>query len=189
MIAGPETNEIITLNLPSDGGFNFAILVKICLCFRCPFSSFSTFLPSVKHKKILSLIFSLFFTYPIMLFPVTSILEKKLEVRMEKYKIQSVLYTNTICILADCSRINRSQVHASHHCSSHRPYCIEGASNQYHHHHRNSHQYHHCNSDQPLCIKGASIAIITTIITTIIINIITASLCWKCHHCQNSHQA
>ena len=90
MIAGPETNEIITLNLPSDGGFNFAILVKICLCFRCPFSSFSTFLPSVKHKKILSLIFSLFFTYPIMLFPVTSILEKKLEVRMEKYKIQSV---------------------------------------------------------------------------------------------------
>merc|ERR1719192_3123766 len=53
---GPETNEIITLNLPTDGGFNFAILVKICLCF------------------------SLFFTYPIMLFPVTSILEKKLEV-------------------------------------------------------------------------------------------------------------
>jgi len=53
---GPETNEIITLNLPSDDGFNFAILVKICLCF------------------------SLFFTYPIMLFPVTSILEKKLEV-------------------------------------------------------------------------------------------------------------
>ena len=99
MIAGPETNEIITLNLPSDGGFNFAILVKICLCFRCPFSSFSTFLPSVKHKKILSLIFSLFFTYPIMLFPVTSILEKKLEVKMEKYKIQSVLYTNTICII------------------------------------------------------------------------------------------
>ena len=131
-------------------------------------------LPSAKQKKILSLIFSLFFTYPIMLFPVTSILEKKLEVRMEKYKIQSVLYTNTICILADCSRINRSQVHASHHCSSHRPYCIEGASNQYHHHHRNSHQYHHCNSDQPLCIKGASIAIITTIITTIIINIIIA---------------
>ena len=42
MIAGPETNEIITLNLPSDGGFNFAILVKICLCFRCPFSSSST---------------------------------------------------------------------------------------------------------------------------------------------------
>jgi len=51
---GPETNEIITLNLPSNEGFNFAILVKICLCF------------------------SLFFTYPIMLFPVTSILEKKM---------------------------------------------------------------------------------------------------------------
>jgi len=53
---GPETNEIITLNLPSNEGFNFAILVKICLCF------------------------SLFFTYPIMLFPVTSILEKKMEI-------------------------------------------------------------------------------------------------------------
>merc|ERR1719402_2168741 len=53
---GPETTKIITLNLPTNGGFNFAILVKICLCF------------------------SLFFTYPIMLFPVTSILEKKLEV-------------------------------------------------------------------------------------------------------------
>jgi len=53
---GPETMEIITLNLPTSGGLNFAILVKICLCF------------------------SLFFTYPIMLFPVTSILEKKLEI-------------------------------------------------------------------------------------------------------------
>lgn len=53
---GPETKEIITLNLPSDEGFNFAILVKVCLCF------------------------SLFFTYPIMLFPVTAILEKKLEI-------------------------------------------------------------------------------------------------------------
>jgi len=53
---GPETNEIITLNLPTNEGFNFAILVKICLCF------------------------SLFFTYPIMLFPVTSILEKKMEI-------------------------------------------------------------------------------------------------------------
>ena len=31
---GPETNQIITLNLPSEGGFNFAILVKVCLCFR-----------------------------------------------------------------------------------------------------------------------------------------------------------
>lgn len=53
---GPETKQIITLNLPTDGGFNFAILVKVCLCF------------------------SLFFTYPIMLFPVTSILEKKMEI-------------------------------------------------------------------------------------------------------------
>jgi len=53
---GPETKEIITLNLPTDSGFNFAILVKFCLCF------------------------SLFFTYPIMLFPVTSIMEKKFEI-------------------------------------------------------------------------------------------------------------
>ena len=53
---GPETKDIITLNLPNDGGFNFAILVKICLCI------------------------SLFFTYPIMLFPVFSILEKKLSI-------------------------------------------------------------------------------------------------------------
>jgi proton-coupled amino acid transporter len=53
---GPETKDIITLNLPNDGGFNFAVLVKICLCI------------------------SLFFTYPIMLFPVFSILEKKLSI-------------------------------------------------------------------------------------------------------------
>jgi len=53
---GPETKDIITLNLPNDGGFNFAILVKICLCI------------------------SLFFTYPIMLFPVFSILEKKMSI-------------------------------------------------------------------------------------------------------------
>jgi len=53
---GPETKDIITLNLPNEGGFNFAILVKICLCI------------------------SLFFTYPIMLFPVFSILEKKMSI-------------------------------------------------------------------------------------------------------------
>jgi len=51
---GPATRDIITLNLPSKGGFNAAMLVKSCLCF------------------------SLFFTYPIMLFPVTAILEKKM---------------------------------------------------------------------------------------------------------------
>jgi len=53
---GPETKDIITLNLPNEGGFNFAILVKVCLCI------------------------SLFFTYPIMLFPVFSILEKKFSI-------------------------------------------------------------------------------------------------------------
>lgn len=50
---GPETKDIITLNLPSDRGLNFADMVKGCLCF------------------------SLFFTYPVMLFPVTTLLEKR----------------------------------------------------------------------------------------------------------------
>lgn len=59
---GPETKDIITLNLPTDGGFNFAILVKSCLCI------------------------SLFFTYPIMLFPVFSILEKKLQISSTSLK-------------------------------------------------------------------------------------------------------
>jgi len=53
---GPDTKDIITLNLPNDGGFNFSVLVKVCLCI------------------------SLFFTYPIMLFPVFSILEKKMSI-------------------------------------------------------------------------------------------------------------
>ena len=101
--AGPETNEIITLNLPSDDGFNFAILVKICLCFRCSvhfihcFPILNVFKPQrrvcnkkfniecfiTQKKSQLKVVFlsSLFFTYPIMLFPVTSILEKKLEVQ------------------------------------------------------------------------------------------------------------
>ncbi|XP_035681213.1 amino acid transporter AVT3B-like isoform X3 [Branchiostoma floridae] len=47
---GPETNSIITLNLPPGV---FPLLVKGCLCF------------------------SLFFTYPVMMFPVVQILEKK----------------------------------------------------------------------------------------------------------------
>ncbi|XP_078682925.1 uncharacterized protein LOC144917117 isoform X1 [Branchiostoma floridae x Branchiostoma belcheri] len=47
---GPETDSIITLNLPPG---IFPLLVKGCLCF------------------------SLFFTYPVMMFPVVQILEKK----------------------------------------------------------------------------------------------------------------
>eukprot|EP00096_Caligus_rogercresseyi_P003500 TRINITY_DN1661_c0_g1_i1.p1 TRINITY_DN1661_c0_g1~~TRINITY_DN1661_c0_g1_i1.p1 ORF type:complete len:426 (-),score=133.38 TRINITY_DN1661_c0_g1_i1:1747-3024(-) len=51
---GPETKDIITLNLPHiEGSIDFATLVKLCLCF------------------------SLFCTYPVMLFPVTELLEKK----------------------------------------------------------------------------------------------------------------
>jgi len=62
---GDETLDIITLNLPNDGGFNFSILVKSFLCI------------------------SLFFTYPMMLFPVFSILEKKLQ-------LSGVYYTTAI---------------------------------------------------------------------------------------------
>ena len=52
---GPETKDIITLNLTSSGGggFDFALLVKMFLCV------------------------SLFFSYPIMLFPVTRMLQRK----------------------------------------------------------------------------------------------------------------
>jgi len=52
---GEETKDIITLNLPhgEGGGIDFAILVKACLSF------------------------SLFFTYPVMLFPVTALVEER----------------------------------------------------------------------------------------------------------------
>lgn len=50
MSFGPDTNPIITLNLPSG---IFPFLVKSCLCF------------------------SLFFTFPVMMFPVIQILEKR----------------------------------------------------------------------------------------------------------------
>ncbi|CAG0890081.1 unnamed protein product [Cyprideis torosa] len=50
---GPATNAIITNNLPHSRGLDFAVLVKTCLCF------------------------SLFFTYPIMMFPVLQLLEKR----------------------------------------------------------------------------------------------------------------
>lgn len=50
---GAETKDIITLNLPSGSGVDFAMMVKSCLCF------------------------SLFFTYPIMMFPVNALLEER----------------------------------------------------------------------------------------------------------------
>ena len=52
---GPRTKDIITLNLPHAGSgsiLDFAIIVKCCLCL------------------------SLFVSYPVMLFPVTSLLKK-----------------------------------------------------------------------------------------------------------------
>ncbi|KAK2188576.1 hypothetical protein NP493_128g04002 [Ridgeia piscesae] len=51
---GPNTNPIITLNLPKGDSLDFALVVKTCLCL------------------------ALFFTYPVMMFPVIGILEKKL---------------------------------------------------------------------------------------------------------------
>ncbi len=52
---GADTKDIITLNLPiSEGGPDFAALVKACLSF------------------------SLFFTYPVMMFPVTTLLEERI---------------------------------------------------------------------------------------------------------------
>lgn len=51
---GPETKDIITLNLPNTSGLDFAFLVKLCLCV------------------------SLFFTYPVMLFPVTALIQQRL---------------------------------------------------------------------------------------------------------------
>merc|ERR1712150_209957 len=52
---GPDTKEIITLNLKPEGGIDFAIVVKMCLCM------------------------SLFFTYPVMMFPVTNIITPKIQ--------------------------------------------------------------------------------------------------------------
>jgi proton-coupled amino acid transporter len=49
---GHKTNAIITLNLPRGSGVDFAALVKGCLCI------------------------ALFFTYPVMMFPVSELLEK-----------------------------------------------------------------------------------------------------------------
>lgn len=49
---GEETRSIITLNLPQGTGIDFAMIVKLCLCV------------------------ALFFTYPLMMFPVTQIIER-----------------------------------------------------------------------------------------------------------------
>jgi len=50
---GPDTEQIITLNLPIGYGFDFAMVVKSCLCL------------------------ALFFTYPVMMFPVVQLMESK----------------------------------------------------------------------------------------------------------------
>ncbi|RUS78351.1 hypothetical protein EGW08_013902 [Elysia chlorotica] len=49
---GPETDQIITLNLPKGTGLDFSLVVKSCLCV------------------------ALFCTYPVMMFPVMKILER-----------------------------------------------------------------------------------------------------------------
>lgn len=50
---GEATQQIITLNLPHTTGFDFALMVKLCLCF------------------------SLFFSYPLMLHPLSCIFDDK----------------------------------------------------------------------------------------------------------------
>ena len=51
---GPETKDLITLNLPYSDGFNFALFVKSLLGA------------------------ALYFTYPLMMFPVTALLQQRL---------------------------------------------------------------------------------------------------------------
>lgn len=65
---GPNTNPIITLNLPKGDSLDFALVVKTCLCL------------------------ALFFTYPVMMFPVIGILEKKLLTKPG----ENILYGNLL---------------------------------------------------------------------------------------------
>ena len=75
---GPETKDIITLNLSSEGSnfIDFALLVKLFLCI------------------------SLFFSYPIMLFPVTRMLQRKYACKYLSTVSQRYLqsYTFLYCI-------------------------------------------------------------------------------------------
>lgn len=64
MSFGPDTNQIITINLPPGV---FPMLVKLFLCF------------------------SLFFTYPVMMFPVIQILQKKCRRAADNYVIGNIL--------------------------------------------------------------------------------------------------
>lgn len=75
MSFGPETNPIITLNLPSG---IFPFLVKGCLCF------------------------SLFFTFPVMMFPVVQILEKRIGIENSPKKgklLRSGMVCLTTCVV------------------------------------------------------------------------------------------
>ena len=70
---GSDTQAIITLNLPKPegGGVDFATIVTSCLCL------------------------SLFFTYPIMMFPVFSILDGKMGVTKDNPK--TILAVSSLC--------------------------------------------------------------------------------------------
>ena len=70
---GPDTKEIITLNLEPEGGIDFALIVKVCLCF------------------------SLFFTYPVMMFPVTKIITPKVQ---QFITIEVSSHSNTKCTIS-----------------------------------------------------------------------------------------
>ncbi|KAL5012999.1 hypothetical protein ScPMuIL_011550 [Solemya velum] len=79
---GTETNPIITLNLPKGDSVDFSMIVKSCLCL------------------------ALFFTYPVMMFPVMHILEGYLikEPKVHKWKgnilrVVMVLSTGIVVLL------------------------------------------------------------------------------------------
>ena len=69
---GPKTKDIITLNLPKDEGLDFALLVKLCLCV------------------------SLFFTYPVMLFPVTALIRQRLQHSFGCGNVSRSYYRNVV---------------------------------------------------------------------------------------------
>lgn len=71
MSFGPETNAIITLNLP-NGVFPF--LVRGCLCF------------------------SLFFTFPVMMFPIIQILEKRLKMEYSSWMKGNALRSGMVLL-------------------------------------------------------------------------------------------
>lgn len=82
---GGETRDLITLNLPKGEGIDFAMLVKGCLGI------------------------ALFFTYPVMMFPVTTLLKQRLTNMIGCAKLAQIKvplpYCNEICLFGICLRL------------------------------------------------------------------------------------